>query len=70
MNRRPHLWIAALPLCLAACNSPLRLTPTDAESVLGRHALDVDNPARTGPYGVRTLYYGSGTDKNRAEYRD
>ena len=70
MNRRSNLWLAALPLCLAACSSPLRLTPTDADSVLGRHALDVENPARTGAYGVRTLYYGSGTDKNRPEYRD
>ena len=70
MSRRSCAWVLSLSLCLAGCTTPLRLTPSDAESVLSRHALDAENPARSGPYGVRTLYYGSGTDRNRAEYRD
>ena len=32
--------------------------------------LDAPDPGRSGPYEVLTLYYGSGTDKNRPEYRD
>lgn len=38
--------------------------------MLARHALDEENPARPGAHEVLTLYYGSGTDKNRPEYRD
>lgn len=38
--------------------------------MLARHVLHEANPARPGPHPVLTLYYGSGTDKNRAEYRD
>ncbi|MGW8265453.1 MAG: alpha/beta hydrolase family protein, partial [Longimicrobiales bacterium] len=32
--------------------------------------LDAPSPLDRGPLEVRSLYYGSGTDKNRAEYRD
>jgi len=32
--------------------------------------LEGPSPASPGPVAVRTLYYGSGTDRNRAEYRD
>lgn len=38
--------------------------------VLARQALSAPDPGQRGQYGVRTLYYGSGTDKNRPEYRD
>ena len=54
----------------AACTGSLELTPSDAATVLAGHHLDQPNPAQRGPHGVLTLYYGSGTDKNRAEYRD
>ena len=46
------------------------LVPSDAPSVLARHVLDATHPGRPGPHAVRTLYYGSGTDRNRPEYRD
>lgn len=55
---------------LAACAGSLDLVPSDAPTVLAQHALDQENPARPGPHRVRTLYYGSGTDKNRPAYRD
>ncbi|NIS36821.1 MAG: hypothetical protein GWN79_27585, partial [Actinobacteria bacterium] len=54
----------------AACAPALELTPSDADRVLTRLALDAPDPGQPGPYRVLTLYYGSGTDKNRPEYRD
>ena len=53
-----------------ACAGSLELTPSDAATVLSGHHLDHPNPALPGPHDVLTLYYGSGTDRNRAEYRD
>ena len=53
-----------------ACTPALRLTPTDADVVLSRHVLQAPDPGQPGPRSVLTLYYGSGTDKNRPEYRD
>jgi dienelactone hydrolase len=38
--------------------------------VLSRQAIEGPSPAEPGPFAVQTLYYGSGTDRNRAEYRD
>ena len=54
----------------AACAGSLELTPSDAATVLSGHHLDHPNPALPGPHDVLTLYYGSGADRNRAEYRD
>ncbi|MDZ7780985.1 MAG: hypothetical protein U5R14_13780 [Gemmatimonadota bacterium] len=64
---------AGITLALAAaasCTPALELTPSDAEQVLARQVLDAPDPGRMGPHDVRTLYYGSGTDANRPEYRD
>ncbi len=46
------------------------MTPSDADRVLDRHVMQVESPAARGPHEVLTLYYGSGADKNRPEYRD
>ena len=54
----------------ASCTPALQLTPSDADVVLAHQALDAPDPGRPGPLRVLTLYYGSGTDKNRPEYRD
>jgi dienelactone hydrolase len=54
----------------AACTPALRLTPSDADVVLARQAVSAPDPAMPGEHDVLTLYYGSGTDKNRPEYRD
>ncbi|HKN68172.1 MAG TPA: hypothetical protein VJW73_17930 [Gemmatimonadaceae bacterium] len=59
-----------LALSLAACAQPLKLTPDDSRIVLAHQLLDASNPADRGPFGVKTLYYGSGTDKQRRYYRD
>ncbi|HSJ16013.1 MAG TPA: hypothetical protein VK939_16515, partial [Longimicrobiales bacterium] len=57
-------------LALASCAAPLKLAESDADVVLARHTLAAPDPARPGPHVVRRLYYGSGTDRHRREYRD
>jgi dienelactone hydrolase len=59
-----------MALSLVACAQPLKLTPDDSRIVLAHQLLDAPNPADRGSYGVKTLYYGSGTDKQRRYYRD
>ncbi len=61
--------IGAVLLC-AACLQPLRLAPDDSDRVLTELLISAPNPGEPGPYSVRALYYGSGTDKQRPEYRD
>ena len=66
-----YLSIAAVAAVVAAgCAQPLKLTPDDSRVVLAHQLLDAPNPADRGPYTVKTLYYGSGTDKQRRSYRD
>jgi dienelactone hydrolase len=60
-----------LPVLLAAaCTQPARLVRSDAERVLTLVSLETPNPGSRGPHEVRRFYYGSGTDKRRAEFRD
>ncbi len=64
-------WIGVLALFLSAsCRGPLELAPSDADEILSRQLLEAPDPGRRGPREVRTLYYGSGSDRNRPEYRD
>lgn len=62
--------LVGLLLLLSGCRGTLELTPSDADVVLARQTLEAPDPGLPGSYEVRTLYYGSGTDQNRAEYRD
>ncbi|MDT8341482.1 MAG: hypothetical protein RQ751_08225 [Longimicrobiales bacterium] len=62
--------VFALVLGAAGCAGPLQLTPSDADVVLAHQAIPGPSPAARGPHRVLTLYYGSGTDRNRPEYRD
>jgi hypothetical protein len=65
------VWALALLLVSAAgCRGTLELAESDHEEVLAYQGLEAPNPAESGDHPVRTLYYGSGTDKNRPEYRD
>jgi dienelactone hydrolase len=61
---------ALVAVALSGCRGSLQVTPSDADVVLARQTLDAPDPGQPGPYAVRTLYYGSGTDRNRPEYRD
>jgi|AP95_1055475.scaffolds.fasta_scaffold02147_4 dienelactone hydrolase len=75
MNRNPGARIVALcalagATLLTACTAALKLTPNDANVVLAQQTLRAPDPGQPGSYDVLTLYYGNGTDKNRAEYRD
>ena len=63
-------FLAVILLVAVGCSPALKLSPSDAGVVLSRQALAAPDPGQPGEYGVLTLYYGSGTDKNRAEYRD
>ncbi|MEO7963653.1 MAG: hypothetical protein ABIT38_07055, partial [Gemmatimonadaceae bacterium] len=57
-------------LAAAACTTPLKLAHDDSAIVLAQQALNAPDPSQKGTYAVRTLYYGSGSDKQRAIYRD
>jgi len=59
-----------LGLVMSGCSASLNLTPSDHERVLASQTLEADHPAGPGDYQVGRLYYGSGTDKNRPEFRD
>lgn len=57
--------------CLVgACVAPLKLARDDSDTVLTQQRLSAPNPSQKGSMSVKTLYYGSGTDKQRAVYRD
>jgi len=65
---RRWFWLAALGA--GGCVQPLRLARNDAATVLSRQLLTAPDPGAPGPWAVRTLYYGSGHDRRRPEYRD
>ncbi|TVP57183.1 MAG: hypothetical protein EA351_06315 [Gemmatimonadales bacterium] len=64
------LMAALAPVLLAGCGSTVLLTPSDHETVLANHTIEAPDPGERGPHEVSFLYYGSGTDRTRAEYRD
>ena len=57
-------------LMIAGCRASLQLEVSDHETVLAEQLLPGPSPSSRGPYGVRTLTYGHGDDKNRPEYRE
>lgn len=62
----------ALLVALTAfgCTQPLKLSKPDSPDVLSHQLIAAPNPGEHGSFAVRELYYGSGTDKRRAEFRD
>ena len=66
----PRLLVCALGLAATACAQALKLARDDSPTVLGHQLLTAPNPADPGPFQVRTLYYGSGKDRRRPEFRD
>ena len=64
-----RFFLLAIPLA-SACVAPLKLAKDDSPVVLARHLITAPDPSVRGTHAVRTLYYGSGTDKQRAVFRD
>ncbi|HEV8214793.1 MAG TPA: hypothetical protein VGP95_03130 [Gemmatimonadaceae bacterium] len=54
----------------AACTQPLKLTKDDSPVVLSHQLVSAPNPGEKGNFAVKTLYYGSGTDKRRVIFKD
>jgi dienelactone hydrolase len=73
LSRRAALRFAIplLALATSACiRQPMKLTTDDSPVVLSHQAISAPNPGSPGTYTVRTLVYGSGTDKRRPAFRD
>lgn len=68
--------VRAATLALAAgavalgCSQALKLAKDDSATILARQTITAPNPSLPGPFAVKTLFYGSGTDKQRPEFRD
>lgn len=65
----PRILIAAVVL-LCGCYGSMKLTPNDADRVLSQQLLNAPHPGAPGALDVKRLFYGSGTDLRRPEYRD
>ncbi|MDB4915303.1 MAG: hypothetical protein JWM95_2947 [Gemmatimonadetes bacterium] len=66
--RKVSLSIAVI--ALAACSQQLKLSKDDSPVVLAHQTITAPSPADSGSFAVNRLYYGSGTDKQRAVFRD
>jgi dienelactone hydrolase len=62
--------LACLTTALAACSQRLKLAKDDSPVVLAHQTISAPDPAEPGPLKVARMYYGSGTDKQRAIFRD
>jgi len=61
---------AAIALLLQGCAQPLTIARSDAASVLAHRSITAPNPGLLGTASFKTLYYGSGKDIRRPEFRD
>jgi hypothetical protein len=59
-----------LALLVGGCTQALKLSTDDSPVVLAHQLITAPNPGDPGSFTVRKLYYGSGTDKRRPEFRD
>src|SRR5688572_17648400 len=66
---RSALWLLAAVLSAAGCSQALKFMRDDSADVLSKLTITAPNPADRGPHTVKTMFYGSGTDKQRVEYR-
>src|SRR5690349_20335957 len=72
MNSRhlSRLAIAASAVFVVACSQKLKFSKDDSAIVLSNLTINAPNPGMPGTFKVLRMYYGSGTDKNRPEYKD
>src|SRR5688572_30457787 len=61
--------LLAAGLTAAGCSQALKFMKDDSAEVLSKLTITAPNPADRGPHTVKTMFYGSGTDKQRVEYR-
>lgn len=64
------LGVAAIALAAVGCRTSLKLAKDDSSVMLSQQLLSASDPSQRGPLTVRTLYYGSGTDRRRNVFRD
>jgi dienelactone hydrolase len=62
--------LIVLVVLVAACTQTLKLSTDDSPTVLSHQLINAPNPGVKGSFAVKTLFYGSGNDKRRAEFRD
>ena len=60
----------SLGVLTLGCTQALKLSPDDSKTVLAEQRLTASNPGVKGPLAFHTLYYGSGTDKQRSAFHD
>jgi dienelactone hydrolase len=70
MNARQISRLSIALLAVASCTRPLKFSNDDSGVVLSNLTISAPNPGMPGTFRVLRMYYGSGTDKNRPEYKD
>ena len=65
-----RLTIALIASGFVACSRSLKFSKDDSAIVLANLTIGAPNPGMPGTFKVLRMYYGSGTDKNRKEYKD
>ena len=55
---------------IVACSQSLKFSNDDSKVVLASQTITAPNPGEPGPFKVLRMFYGSGTDKNRPEFKD
>ena len=71
LHALPSAFAALAAAILAGCRvAPAPLVRDDSRLTLTSLAVRAPDPGQPGPFTVRHLYYGSGTDRRRAVYRD
>ena len=61
--------VVALAIAAVACSQAIKLAKDDSAVVLSNLTIAAPNPAEPGSFAVKSLFYGSGTDQRRPEYR-
>lgn len=67
MHLRAVLLVAGV--AAAGCTQALKFMKDDSAETLSRLTITAPNPGERGPHNVKTMFYGSGTDKQRPEFR-
>lgn len=70
MGRSAATTTGLLLLSLGCLQAPLKVSPDDSPRVLSALSIKAPDPSQRGPLAVQRLYYGSGTDVRRPEFRD